>query len=150
MLTVRSNGIALLGVVAVALGAVLGLLGLFVLSIVPSPAAGAQVLLSAGLVGVGWVLCLRPKLLVSDFGVAVVNPLSTTFVAWTDLDACGAEHNVWIRRTDGTIIDVYAVRTDPERHDRELERLLGTLRRRTWRAQRAALAPRRRPRLPAV
>lgn len=152
MQIVRSTPVVVLGALAVSVGTLVSSFGLVVMTVQPTARIAVQVALSAALAAAGWLLCVRPRLLVSDFGVAVVNPLRTTFVAWTDLDSCGVGDTLWIRDVHGQVLEVYAVRTDPDRRDRDLERLLGTLRRRGWRARRLAALPAapRRPRLPVV
>lgn len=149
MHTWRSPGTVAVGVAAVVAGGVTGVA--VAVRLLADAALGEAValVLAAALATTGVVLCLRPRVLVSDFGVAVVNPLRTTFLPWTDLDQVGFEDRLWLRTRDGRVLEAYAVRAS-RRRAREQQRMLGTLRHRGLRARRGAAASTARARWPAA
>ncbi len=89
---------------SLALGsALLGLLG----EVDGIDAALATVIGGLGAVGV-WAGAVRPRLLVSDAGVCVVNPLRSYGIPWSEVAAFECDHGLAVRRRDGSRVDVSA------------------------------------------
>ncbi len=110
--TLRQRGSVALGIVAIALGGVMAVLSVF--SGEPSVVLiGAMLLLAA----VGWVLFIRPSVVLTVVGVELENPFRRTTIPWSHVEDVSPRWNleVW---AGGKAYSAWAVASHIERPKR--------------------------------
>jgi hypothetical protein len=72
-------------------------------------------------VGLGsWLLFLRPKVVVFDEGITIVNPMTTITIGWAEVDAIETKYTMSVQRDDH-VIHAWAAPAPGRHHRRSVD-----------------------------